>query len=53
MLIAALAADGVSEISGVQYIERGYENIVSKLRALGAHIEYVEEADEPSVRQIG
>ena len=38
MVIAALAAHGQSEISCVQYIERGYEDIVSKLRALGADI---------------
>ena len=38
MVIAALAAQGQSEISCVQYIERGYEDIVEKLRALGADI---------------
>ena len=53
MLIAALAADGVSEISNVQYIERGYEDIIGKLHALGARIECVEENDEPPVRQLG
>ncbi len=42
MLIAALAADGVSEITNVQYIERGYEDIIGKLRALGAKIDCVE-----------
>jgi UDP-N-acetylglucosamine 1-carboxyvinyltransferase len=45
-VIAALAAHGESEISGVQYIERGYENIIEKLRALGATIHAVEEPDE-------
>ena len=53
MLIAALAADGVSEITNVQYIERGYEDIIGKLRALGAKIDCVEENDEPPIRQIG
>ena len=38
MVIAALAAHGVSEITGVQYIERGYEDIIGKLRMLGAKI---------------
>ena len=42
LVIAALAAQGVSEISCVQYIERGYENLVEKLRALGADIRAVE-----------
>ena len=43
LVIAALAAHGESEISCVQYIERGYEDIVDKLRALGANIRAVEE----------
>ena len=42
LVIAALAAQGTSEISCVQYIERGYENLVEKLRALGADIRAVE-----------
>ena len=46
MVIAALAAHGQSEISCVQYIERGYEDIVSKLRALGADIRAVEEPEK-------
>jgi len=41
MLIAALAADGVSEIGNVRQIDRGYERIDERLRALGAHIERV------------
>nr|WP_326184502.1 UDP-N-acetylglucosamine 1-carboxyvinyltransferase [uncultured Oscillibacter sp.] len=46
LVIAALAAHGESEISCVQYIERGYEDIVDKLRALGANIRAVEEPAE-------
>ena len=54
MVVAALAASGRSEILNVQYIERGYENIVGKLRGLGADIESVEYDDEELVRrQIG
>ena len=41
----ALAARGESEISQVQYIERGYENLVEKLQAVGADIRSVEESD--------
>ena len=51
MVIAALAARGQSEISGVQYIERGYEAIVDKLRAIGADIRTVEEPDESETLQ--
>ena len=46
LVIAALAAQGRSEISNVQYIERGYEDIVSKLRAIGADIRAVEEPED-------
>ncbi len=41
MLIAALAADGVSEIGNIRQIDRGYERIDDRLRALGAQIERV------------
>jgi UDP-N-acetylglucosamine 1-carboxyvinyltransferase len=39
MLIAALCADGISEIGNVRQIDRGYEDIDARLRALGARIE--------------
>ena len=43
MLIAALAAEGTSHLHNVGQIERGYEQIDSRLRALGAEIERFEE----------
>jgi UDP-N-acetylglucosamine 1-carboxyvinyltransferase len=39
MLLAALAAEGKSTINNIGQIERGYENIHERLRALGAQIE--------------
>ena len=42
MVIAAMAARGESVISNVYQIERGYENLVERLKTLGAHIERVE-----------
>lgn len=42
LLIAALAADGVSRIHNIGQIERGYERIDERLRALGANIRRVE-----------
>jgi UDP-N-acetylglucosamine 1-carboxyvinyltransferase len=39
MLLAALAAEGTSTIHNVGQIERGYEKIDERLRALGASIE--------------
>ena len=38
VLIAALAAEGTSEITGTAIIERGYHDIVGKFKALGAEI---------------
>jgi UDP-N-acetylglucosamine 1-carboxyvinyltransferase len=43
MVLAALAANGQSEIRNVAQIDRGYEKIDKKLRALGARIERIEE----------
>jgi len=43
MLLAALAAEGTSHLHNVGQIERGYEQIDSRLRALGAEIERHEE----------
>jgi UDP-N-acetylglucosamine 1-carboxyvinyltransferase len=41
LLIAALSANGVSEISSIDQIDRGYQNIDGRLRELGAEIERV------------
>ena len=38
LVIGALAADGITEIDDIFHIERGYENIDEKLKALGADI---------------
>jgi UDP-N-acetylglucosamine 1-carboxyvinyltransferase len=43
ILLAALCADGTSTINNVGQIERGYERIDERLRALGAQIERVED----------
>lgn len=43
LIIAGLSADGITKIGNVKYIDRGYEEIESKLTALGANIERVNE----------
>ena len=55
MLIAALAARGISEITNVQYIERGYEDVIGKIRAIGGRIRAVEvpEEEDTSVGNVG
>ena len=45
MIIAAMAAEGESEITNIHYVERGYEGIVEKLSGIGADIKVVEVPD--------
>jgi UDP-N-acetylglucosamine 1-carboxyvinyltransferase len=42
LVVAALAAEGQTTISGLQYLDRGYENIEAKLRGLGARVERIQ-----------
>ena len=44
MLMAALCADGVTEIGNIRQIDRGYERIDERLRELGARITRLEDA---------
>ncbi len=54
MMIAGLAAQGVSEITNIRHIERGYEDIIGKLTGLGADIQVVEVPDpEQQVGAVG
>ena len=46
MVIAALAAEGASEVSNIYHIERGYEDIVRKLSGVGADIRVVVTPDD-------
>ena len=48
MLIAALCAEGRSEIGNIRQIDRGYERIDERLRALGAQIERVQTEKVPA-----
>jgi UDP-N-acetylglucosamine 1-carboxyvinyltransferase len=43
MLIAALCADGITEIGNVRHLDRGYERIDERLRQLGARISRVDD----------
>ncbi|MGI8461716.1 MAG: UDP-N-acetylglucosamine 1-carboxyvinyltransferase, partial [Solirubrobacterales bacterium] len=51
MLIAALTAEGASEIGNIVQIDRGYERIDERLRGLGAHIERVHAEPDPSTTE--
>jgi len=46
LIIAGLAAEGTTEITDIQHIERGYVGIDEKLRKLGAKIHRVEDEEE-------
>jgi UDP-N-acetylglucosamine 1-carboxyvinyltransferase len=45
LIVAGLAADGVTEISRVYHLDRGYEELDKKLAGLGANIKRVKEGD--------
>ena len=51
MVIAAMCAEGMTLIEDAHFIERGYEDIVGKLTALGAHIRRIETYETPSVSE--
>ena len=52
MVIAGLAAKGVTEVEGIGLIERGYEAIVEKLQRVGADIQRVSVADLEEMPKI-
>ena len=53
MVVAGLAAHGVTVVDSVYHIERGYENLVGKLAGVGADIHVIETPDEDSKAQAG
>jgi UDP-N-acetylglucosamine 1-carboxyvinyltransferase len=53
MVIAGLAAQGVTEIDGIYHIERGYEMLVEKLANVGANIRVIHVPDKANNMQAG
>ena len=53
MVIAGLAAQGVTEVDSIHHIERGYQNLVEKLIGVGADIRMISVAEEESQRHVG
>ena len=43
LVIAGLSAEGITKVGNIHFIERGYENLIEKLTALGAQIRRIEE----------
>ena len=48
LVLAALAADGITVLEDIEYIKRGYEDFVEKLSSLGGVIETVDSEKEIS-----
>ncbi len=46
LVLAGLVADGVTDVSAIHHIDRGYENFVEKLRGIGAHVERLTVPDD-------
>ena len=42
LVIAGLAAEGITRVTDIRYIKRGYQDIVGDLKGLGARISYVD-----------
>jgi UDP-N-acetylglucosamine 1-carboxyvinyltransferase len=52
LIVAAVGAEGRTEIHDVEHVERGYEDVVAKLAGLGACLERGEEPIHPAVRAV-
>ncbi|MBQ1352068.1 MAG: UDP-N-acetylglucosamine 1-carboxyvinyltransferase [Oscillospiraceae bacterium] len=53
MVVAGLAAEGLTEIDSIYHIERGYESLVEKLQNVGADIQMVTVPDGVDKQQAG
>ena len=53
MVIAGLSAQGITEVSSIHHIERGYENLVEKLVGVGADIRVIQTSEEDMQAQVG
>lgn len=51
LIIAGLLANGLTEITGVEHIDRGYAHVVEKLQGLGANI-WREKLSEEEIEQV-
>lgn len=51
LVVAGLMAEGITEVTGLEHIDRGYENLVEKLNGLGAVI-WRESMSEKEIEQL-
>ena len=52
LVIAALAADGISYVDQIEYIERGYENFCEKINGLGGAMEKIDIDDDYAIQKF-
>lgn len=52
LVMAGLAAEGVTQVDQIEYIQRGYEDFEEKLRGIGADIQRIPVDDERAVRRF-
>ncbi len=53
LVVATLAAEGTSELSGVEFLDRGYERLAPRLERLGARVQRASaQADRPATRPV-
>lgn len=53
MIIAGMVAQGTTTVENIQYIDRGYEDVVAKFSSLGADITRVEISEVQTVQSAG
>ena len=52
LTLAGLAAEGYTQVGGIEFIQRGYENFDSKLRGLGADIQKIDTDDRAGIENF-
>ena len=52
LVVAGLAADGITIVDSIEYIQRGYEDLESKFQSLGGMIEKLEHTDEKAIQKF-
>jgi UDP-N-acetylglucosamine 1-carboxyvinyltransferase len=53
MIIAGLVAEGQTVVSSIQYVDRGYEDVVVKFSNLGADIKRIKTDVQETVKSVG
>lgn len=52
LVVAGLAADGITIVDSIHFIERGYEDLEMKFQSLGGQMEKLEQTDEKAIQKF-